>query len=64
VPFRVVVLIVLVVVVLSQVANNIPELLFSVFVLYAGSGYVLLVMNRIRKKPPAPPPPVVPPDGL
>jgi len=35
-----------------------------VFVLYAGSGYALLVMNRIRKKPPAPPPPVVPPDGL
>jgi len=64
VPFRVVVLIVLVVVVLSQVANNIPELLFSVFVLYAGSGYALLVMNRVRKKPPAPPPPVVPPDGL
>jgi CDP-diacylglycerol---serine O-phosphatidyltransferase len=64
VPFRVVVLIVLVVVVLSQVANNLPELLFSVFVLYAGSGYVLLVMNRIRKKPPLPPPPVVPPDGL
>jgi len=64
VPFRVVVLIVLVVVVLSQVANNIPEVLFSVFVLYAGSGYVLLVMNRVRKKPPAPPPPVVPPDGL
>jgi CDP-diacylglycerol--serine O-phosphatidyltransferase len=64
VPFRGVVMIVLVVVVLSQVANNIPELLFSIFVLYAASGYVLLVMDRFRKKPPAQPPPVVPPDGL
>ena len=32
VPFRVIVLIVMIVVVVSQVANNIPELLFSVFV--------------------------------
>ena len=35
VPFGTVVLIALVVVVLSQVVNNIPELLFSIFALYA-----------------------------
>src|SRR4029450_1616340 len=43
VPFGTVVLIALMVVVLSQVVNNIPELLFSIFALYAGSGYVLWV---------------------
>jgi CDP-diacylglycerol--serine O-phosphatidyltransferase len=65
VPFGVVVAIVMVIVGLSQVAENLPELLFSIFVLYAGSGYVLLVVGRFRRKPPpAPPPPVVPPDGL
>ena len=66
VPFSAVVLIVLVVVFLSQVANNLPELLLSIFALYAGSGYVLWVVERIRRKPrtPKPPPAAIPPDGL
>jgi CDP-diacylglycerol--serine O-phosphatidyltransferase len=63
VPFSVVVAIVLVVVVLSQVADNLPELLFGIFGIYAASGYLMWVVNRFRKRPAAPPP-VVPPDGL
>jgi len=65
VPFSAVVLIVLIVVFISQVANNLPELLFSVFALYAVSGYVYSLVERVRKKRgPPPPPPVMPPDGL
>ena len=65
VPFGTVVLIAMVVVVLSQVVNNIPELLFSIFALYAASGYVIWLAERIRKrKVPKPPPPPMPPDGL
>jgi CDP-diacylglycerol--serine O-phosphatidyltransferase len=66
VPFGVVVAIVMVIVVLSQVADNLPELLFGIFVLYAVSGYVLWVVDRFRRKPAPPPapPPTVPPDGL
>jgi CDP-diacylglycerol--serine O-phosphatidyltransferase len=65
VPFSAVVLIVLIVVVLSQVVNNIPELLFSVLALYAASGYVLWAVERVRRKRvPKPPPAAMPPDGL
>ena len=65
VPFGVVVAIVLVVVVLSQVVDNLPELLFALFVIYGASGYVMWLIGRIRRKPPAPPPPAsMPPDGL
>jgi CDP-diacylglycerol--serine O-phosphatidyltransferase len=64
VPFGVVVAIVLVVVTIFQLVDNLPELLFSLFLIYAASGYVLWVVNRIRRKPLSPPPPPVPPDGL
>jgi CDP-diacylglycerol--serine O-phosphatidyltransferase len=66
VPFSVVVAIVLVIVVLSQVADNLPELLFGIFALYAASGYVLWAVDRVRRKPAGPPPapPALPPDGL
>ena len=65
VPFSAVVAIVLVVVFLSQVANNIPELLFSICALYAASGYVLWVVDKLRRKRvPRPPPAAMPPDGL
>jgi CDP-diacylglycerol--serine O-phosphatidyltransferase len=65
VPFGVVVMIALVVVVMSQIVNNIPELLFSIFALYIASGYVLWAVERIRKRRvPKPPPPAMPPDGL
>jgi CDP-diacylglycerol--serine O-phosphatidyltransferase len=57
VPFRVVVMMALIVVALMQVANNLPEVLFSVFAFYAASGYVMWVWTRIRKKPT---PPAVP----
>jgi CDP-diacylglycerol--serine O-phosphatidyltransferase len=65
VPFSVVVALALIIVVLALLAENLPELLFSIFMLYAGSGYVLWVVDRFRRKSSvAPPPPVVPPDGL
>jgi len=64
VPFGVVVAIVLVVVAIFQVVDNLPELLFSLFLIYAASGYVVWVINRIRRKSQSPPPPAAPPDGL
>ncbi len=65
VPFSVVVLIVLIVVILFQVANNIPELLFGIFVIYAASGYAYWMFTRVqRKRTPKPPPAPMPPDGL
>ena len=65
VPFSAVVLIVLLVVVLSQVVDNLPELLFSIFVLYAASGYVLWLLTSFgQRRPPKPPPVQMPPDGL
>ncbi len=65
VPFGVVVAIVLAVVAIFQVVDNLPELLFSLFVIYAASGYVMWVVNRIRRKAAFPtPPPPMPPDGL
>jgi CDP-diacylglycerol--serine O-phosphatidyltransferase len=55
VPFRMVVMIALSVVALMQVANNLPEVLFTVFASYAASGYVMWVWERLRKKKPVPP---------
>jgi CDP-diacylglycerol--serine O-phosphatidyltransferase len=54
VPFRVVVMIALSVVALMQVANNLPELLFSLFAIYAASGYGMWIWGRLRRKPAAP----------
>jgi hypothetical protein len=46
------------------VVDNLPELLFSIFVIYAASGYVYWVVTRLqRKSAPRPPPPSTPPDG-
>jgi CDP-diacylglycerol---serine O-phosphatidyltransferase len=65
VPFSAVVLIVLGVVVLSQVVDNLPELLFSIFMLYAASGYVYWAITSFgKRRPPKPPPAQMPPDGL
>jgi CDP-diacylglycerol--serine O-phosphatidyltransferase len=64
VPFSVVVLIALFVVILSQVADNVPEMLFTLFAIYAASGYVMWMVNRFQRRTPRPPPPAVPPDGL
>ena len=55
VPFRMVVMIALSVVALMQVANNLPEVLFTVFASYAASGYVMWVWERFHKKKPVPP---------
>jgi CDP-diacylglycerol--serine O-phosphatidyltransferase len=58
VPFRVVVMIALGVVALMLIANNLPELLFGVFAIYAASGYVMWAWERLRRKrrlPPAAP---------
>jgi hypothetical protein len=38
-----------------QVANNLPELLFSLFAIYAASSYVMWAWENPRGKPPAPP---------
>ena len=64
VPFGVVVAIVLIVVTVFQLVDNLPELLFGLFLIYAASGYVIWVVNRLQRKPLSPPPPPVPPDGL
>lgn len=65
VPFGMIVGLALIVVVLALLAENLAELLFSIFVLYAASGYMLWIVNRLRRKPPAvAPPPPVPPDAL
>ena len=65
VPFSAVVLIVLMVVILSQVVDNLPELMFSIFLLYAASGYVLWAVTSVgKRKVPKPPPAQMPPDGL
>ncbi len=64
VPFSAVVLIVLGVVALSQIVDNLPELLFALFVIYALSGYALWLVNLARRKPPPPPPATMPSDGV
>ena len=57
VPFRVVVLIAFSVVIIVQMADNLPELLFGVFLVYGVSGYVMWLMSlaKSREKPPLPP---------
>ena len=64
VPFGGVVLIALLVVVLSQVADNVPEMLFTIFAVYAASGYVMWIVGRFQRRTPGPAPPSTPPDGL
>jgi CDP-diacylglycerol---serine O-phosphatidyltransferase len=58
VPFNVVVMIALGVVILFYVVDNLPELLFVLFVLYAVSGYVYWMVTWMQKRrkarPPAP----------
>ncbi len=57
VPFWVVVLMAFSVVVIVQIADNLPEVLFSVFLMYAASGYVMWVSKFVkRKEKPLPPP--------
>jgi len=64
VPFSAVVLLVLLVVVLSQVVDNVPELLFSIFVLYAASGYVYALYRRSKARRAAREAAARPPDAL
>ena len=58
VPFNAVVMIALGVVILFYVVDNLPELLFVLFVLYAVSGYVYWLVSWLHKRrkarPPAP----------
>ena len=63
VPFHVVVLIAISVVLLFQLADNWPEVLFGVFVIYAASGHVLWVVNAARRKGVQAPPGAPPPGG-
>ncbi len=59
VPFWVVVMIAFSVVAIVQIADNLPEVLFSVFLVYAASGYVMWAMQiaarRKVKHEPVPP---------
>ena len=55
VPFRVVVIIALAVVALMQVTSNLPEVFFSLFAIYAASGYVVWAWEKLRRKPGLPP---------
>jgi CDP-diacylglycerol--serine O-phosphatidyltransferase len=59
VPFWVVVMIAFSVVAVAQMADNLPELLFSLFLFYAASGYVTWVVQLVgrRKARQEPPPP-------
>jgi CDP-diacylglycerol--serine O-phosphatidyltransferase len=63
VPFNVVVLIVLAVVAIFYVVDNLPELLFTLFVIYALSGYAMWLVSLVRRKHPPAPPPAPPPEG-
>ena len=57
VPFRVVVLIAFSVVIIVQMADNLPELLFAVFLVYALSGYVMWGSRRLKRRDKSPVPP-------
>lgn len=57
VPFRVVVLIAFSVVIIVQMADNLPELLFAVFLVYALSGYVMWISRLIKRRDKSPVPP-------
>lgn len=59
VPFWVVVMIAFSVVAIVQIADNLPEVLFSLFLLYAASGYVMWVVQfaaRRKARQEQPPP--------
>lgn len=57
VPFWVIVAFACFLVVLLQVANNLPELLFILFLTYGVSGYVMWLVEFFRPKRDFPPPP-------
>ncbi len=57
VPFRVVVLIAFAVVIVVQMSDNLPELLFAVFLVYALSGYVMWAARRVKRREKQPVPP-------
>ena len=59
VPFWVVVMIAFAVVAIVQIADNLPEVLFSLFLVYAASGYVMWIVQfasrrKVRQEPPPP----------
>ena len=59
VPFWVVVMIAFSVVAIVQIADNLPEVLFSIFLVYAASGYVMWAVQfsarrKARQEPPPP----------
>ncbi|NIO38809.1 MAG: CDP-diacylglycerol--serine O-phosphatidyltransferase [Burkholderiales bacterium] len=57
VPFRVVVLIAFSVVIVVQMQDHLPELLFAVFLIYALSGYVMWISRLVKRREKAPVPP-------
>ncbi|HUO43939.1 MAG TPA: phosphatidylcholine/phosphatidylserine synthase [Burkholderiales bacterium] len=59
VPFSYVVLIAFAVVFLMTVSSTLPEMLFSLFVCYALSGYVIAVWEKLRRPPRDVPPSVL-----
>jgi CDP-diacylglycerol--serine O-phosphatidyltransferase len=60
VPFWGVVVMAFSVVAIAQIADNLPEVLFSIFLIYAASGYVMWLVqlgSRRKATTPEPPPP-------
>ena len=55
VPFWQVVLVPLVVAAVFFLSDNLPEMLFTIAILYAGSGYVMAAVGFFRPSPPAAP---------
>lgn len=61
VPFWQVVLVPLLVALVFFMSDNLPEMLFTMAILYALSGYVMALVGIARPSPPPPPPPESPP---
>jgi len=51
VPFRVMVMIALVVVAVALLSSNLPEMIFTILVIYGFSGYVIWGLDKWRRRP-------------
>jgi CDP-diacylglycerol--serine O-phosphatidyltransferase len=57
VPFRVMVLIAMVVVAVALLSSNLPEMIFTMLVIYGLSGYVMWGLDQWKRRPARPEPP-------
>ena len=51
VPFRVMVLIAMVVVAVALLSSNLPEMIFTMLVIYGLSGYVMWALDKWKRRP-------------